>query len=185
MRSCAHASRCLSHKGAPVEPAVPIDRLLHMQLRTNPIVYSHNGFRAGFKLVRVSCRSDTGHPVITRNPPSLRFHNGVMARAKSPTARTLLAGCSYSIFFSSSPHVLLHRLPGLRSDLVTRSRVPLLCSSTSLPGPTTDLRTCCTIYKPVNFFIAGVTICVYRSGGADGHHPGTRYLSRYDAEVMP
>lgn len=42
-------------------------------------------------------------PCDLQEPPSLRFHNGSHGWANSPTGRTLLAGCSYSIFFSYSP----------------------------------------------------------------------------------
>lgn len=51
----------------------PVDRLLHMQDQAYPLAYLHNGFRVGFKLVRVSCRSDSGCSVISRNPPAFGF----------------------------------------------------------------------------------------------------------------
>lgn len=34
---------------------------------------SHTCITDGFKLVRVSCRSDSGCPVISRNPPAFGF----------------------------------------------------------------------------------------------------------------
>ena len=89
----------------------------------------------GFKLVRVSGRSDTGYLVISRNPPAFRFITESWLSQESHWSHLTCWQLVFSLFFLPRPHVLLHRLPGLRSDLISRSRVPLLCSSTSLPAP--------------------------------------------------
>lgn len=99
---------------------------------------------------------------LQEHTPAIRFIMESWLSQRVPRAAPYLLAARIQSLFSLAPHVILHQVPRLRSDL-SLDRV-FHCSVPSLPCRLSHRDVQYTLYRPVDL-LACWSICVYCSGG--------------------